>query len=421
MKKLLTILSLLLVFTLTACNDSEGHLVTNEYEITFVSNGGSVVGSINVEGLVTTSLPEDPTKEGYTFAGWYVEENFQTLVSDGITVTTDTTLYARWEDNYYQFRVTLNLWDGEKAFYDFDYGEVTFIPATRQDGYNFKGWFYDVELTEPFDYKETLTSDINLYAKFDPVESIIFIIFNNYLVERFVVDYDEVVTLTEHDLEGFTFEGYYTEIEHTNQITTITGTKSSQYIYAKYSLAADNVDLTSLAYYDYLSPSNPVISITVEDYGVMTLELFPAVAQNTVDNFIQYALDQDYSGSSFHRIINGFMIQGGIIESNNCSIEGEFSSNGVTNNLSHTRGVISMARTSSMNSATSQFFIVHEDSDFLDGNYAAFGGLTSGFNILELIAYQLRDAYDKPYVDIVITSITVELNGYVPGTPICAE
>ncbi len=153
----------------------------------------------------------------------------------------------------------------------------------------------------------------------------------------------------------------------------------------------------------------------------MTLELYPDVARNTVDNFIKYIQANDYADSTFHRVISGFMIQGGIIDSTNCSIKGEFSKNGVTNDLSHVRGVISMARTSVMNSATSQFFIVHADSAFLDVNYASFGMLLTGFDILDLIAIQETNAGDAPTEDIVIESITVELNGYTPGTVICAN
>lgn len=183
----------------------------------------------------------------------------------------------------------------------------------------------------------------------------------------------------------------------------------------------DDVDLSALPYYSYLSDTNPVITITIKDFGQMQLQLFPEVAKNTVDNFIYYIQDKSYYNSTFHRIIEDFMIQGGIVSDTGCPIKGEFSSNGVANDLSHDRGVISMARTSVKDSATSQFFIVHDDSGFLDGNYAAFGGLISGFNVLDAIATVSTGYGDAPIEDVVIKSITIELNGYIADEPICND
>lgn len=181
----------------------------------------------------------------------------------------------------------------------------------------------------------------------------------------------------------------------------------------------ESVDLSTLPYYSYLSENNPVVTITIKDVGVMKLQLFPEVAKNTVDNFINYTQDNSYSNSTFHRIIEGFMIQGGIVSDTGCSIEGEFSLNGVPNDLSHYRGVISMARTTVMDSATSQFFIVHEISDFLDGEYAAFGGLISGFDILDAIATVSTGYGNSPVTAVVIQSVTVELNGYTADETAC--
>lgn len=131
--------------------------------------------------------------------------------------------------------------------------------------------------------------------------------------------------------------------------------------------------------------------IDVEDYGEIQLMLFENTAPKTVANFKQLANSGFYSGLIFHRVINGFMIQGGgydigFNEGEASAIQGEFSSNGIENNLSHTRGVISMARTSEPDSATSQFFIVHEDSQYLDGEYAAFGIVTDGMEVVDKIA-----------------------------------
>lgn len=133
---------------------------------------------------------------------------------------------------------------------------------------------------------------------------------------------------------------------------------------------------------------HPVVTITMENGGVMKLELYPEVAPITVENFKKLIKEGFYDGLTFHRIIRGFMVQGGDPQGNGMggsdkNIKGEFSSNGVKNNLSHKRGVISMARSNDKNSASSQFFICLGDSDHLDGDYAAFGMLTEGFDVLD--------------------------------------
>ena len=171
-------------------------------------------------------------------------------------------------------------------------------------------------------------------------------------------------------------------------------------------------ELTDLPYYEYLNESNPIVTIDVKGYGVMEVELFPELVKLTVDNFLTYVLDESYSSSSFHRIIENFMIQGGIVNNTNAPINGEFSSNGVANDLKHVKGVISMARTSDPNSATSQFFIVHKSSPYLNGAYAAFGGLISGFDVLDKIAEVKTDFTDTPLEDVIIKSIKVDLRGY---------
>ena len=132
------------------------------------------------------------------------------------------------------------------------------------------------------------------------------------------------------------------------------------------------------------------VVITVKDYGTIELELDREAAPITVDNFVQLVQDGFYDGLTFHRIISGFMIQGGDPLGNgtggsDVQIKGEFKNNGVDNPISHTRGVISMARSRSMDSASSQFFIVHEDSTFLDGDYAAFGHVTQGMDVVDAI------------------------------------
>lgn len=132
------------------------------------------------------------------------------------------------------------------------------------------------------------------------------------------------------------------------------------------------------------------VEITVKDYGKISVELDGEAAPLTVENFLKLAEDGFYDGLTFHRIINGFMMQGGDPNGNGTggsseNIKGEFSKNGVENPLSHTRGAISMARSSMMDSASSQFFIVHQDSTFLDGEYACFGYVTEGMEVVDAI------------------------------------
>jgi peptidyl-prolyl cis-trans isomerase B (cyclophilin B) len=169
-------------------------------------------------------------------------------------------------------------------------------------------------------------------------------------------------------------------------------------------------------YRNYLHKDNPIVTITVKNLGKITLELFYQVAPNTVSNFISLIKKDFYTNLIFHRIIPGFMIQGGQGEKVK-SIVGEFSQNGHENPLNHTRGVISMARTNDPNSASSQFFIMHQDSNHLDGAYAAFGGVTSGIEVVDLIVNQPRDIRDRPYDDIVIEKIEVDAKGKVYPKP----
>ena len=161
---------------------------------------------------------------------------------------------------------------------------------------------------------------------------------------------------------------------------------------------------------------NPVVTITMENGGVMKVELYPDKAPNTVNNFLSLAGKGFYDGLIFHRVINGFMIQGGDPEGTGMggpgySIKGVFRKNGVQNDLKHKRGVISMARAMNPNSAGSQFFIMHKDGFFLDGEYAAFGMLTEGEDVLDKIAGTPTDYSDRPYEEQKIKSMTVETFG----------
>ena len=161
---------------------------------------------------------------------------------------------------------------------------------------------------------------------------------------------------------------------------------------------------------------NPTFKITMENGGVIEGELYPDKAPQSVANFIELCNKHFYDGLIFHRVIPGFMIQGGCPEGTGMGgpgycIKGEFFFNGVKNDLKHKRGVLSMARSSSPNSAGSQFFIMHQDAKHLDGQYAAFGKVTSGMDVVDVIASVKTDRNDRPQDEQKIASITVDTHG----------
>lgn len=161
---------------------------------------------------------------------------------------------------------------------------------------------------------------------------------------------------------------------------------------------------------------NPIATIEMEDGSQIKIELYPDVAPNTVRNFISLANSKFYDGLIFHRVIPDFMIQGGDPEGTGVggpgyAIKGEFSSNGFENTLKHDRGVISMARAQDKNSAGSQFFIMHKDSPHLDGEYAAFGKVIEGIEVVDKIAAVETVAQDKPKEDVKMKKVTVDTFG----------
>lgn len=161
---------------------------------------------------------------------------------------------------------------------------------------------------------------------------------------------------------------------------------------------------------------NPIVTINMEDGGVIKAELYPEIAPNTVRNFISLINKGFYNGLIFHRVIPGFMIQGGCPEGTGIggpgySIKGEFTRNGFKNDLKHTRGVLSMARTMFPDSAGSQFFIMVEDAPHLDGQYAAFGKVIEGIEVADKIVAAKRDYNDRPYDDQRMIKVTVETFG----------
>lgn len=167
---------------------------------------------------------------------------------------------------------------------------------------------------------------------------------------------------------------------------------------------------------------NPEITITMENGDVIRAELYPEIAPNTVKNFISLAGKGYYDGLIFHRVIQGFMIQGGCSNGNGMggpgySIRGEFSQNGFPNDLKHTEGVLSMARSMMPDSAGSQFFIMHKSAPHLDGAYAAFGKVTEGMDVVNRIAETRTDYSDRPLKEQKIKTMTVETFGQEYGEP----
>ena len=160
--------------------------------------------------------------------------------------------------------------------------------------------------------------------------------------------------------------------------------------------------------------ANPMVKIRMADGGVIKAELYPEIAPISVENFIKLAGNGFYNGLTFHRVIPGFMIQGGCPEGTGTggpgyTIKGEFASNGIRNDLKHTRGVLSMARAMAPDSAGSQFFIMHEDAPHLDGQYAAFGKVIEGMDVVDKIASVRTDYADKPLEPVVIEVMEVIL------------
>ena len=162
---------------------------------------------------------------------------------------------------------------------------------------------------------------------------------------------------------------------------------------------------------------NPIVTFEMQNGKTFKAELFPDKAPNTVNNFVSLVKKGFYNGIIFHRVIAGFMIQGGDPEGRGIGgpgyhIKGEFASNGfATNDIKHVRGVLSMARAGHPDSAGSQFFVMHEDADYLDGQYAAFGKVIEGMETVDEIAETKTDWHDRPYEDQVMKTVTVETFG----------
>ena len=169
---------------------------------------------------------------------------------------------------------------------------------------------------------------------------------------------------------------------------------------------------------------NPIVTIEMENGKQIKVELYPEIAPNTVKNFVSLVNKGFYNGLIFHRVIRGFMIQGGCPNGTGMGgpgyhIPGEFSMNGFKNDLKHTAGVISMARAQHPDSAGSQFFIMHKDSPHLDGSYAAFGKVVEGMDVVNAIADVRTDYSDRPMEPQVMKSVTVDTKGVTYDAPEC--
>ena len=168
--------------------------------------------------------------------------------------------------------------------------------------------------------------------------------------------------------------------------------------------------------------ANPVVTFEMENGDIMKAELYPEIAPNTVNNFISLVQKGYYDGLTFHRVIRGFMIQGGCPDGTGMggpgyNIKGEFNQNGFTNNLKHTAGVLSMARAMDPDSAGSQFFIMHKDADHLDGAYAAFGQIIQGMDVVDKIAKIDTDYNDRPLDKQRMKKVSVDTKGIEYAEP----
>jgi len=180
------------------------------------------------------------------------------------------------------------------------------------------------------------------------------------------------------------------------------------------------VSLQDLPYIDYLSVKNPVVTITVKDIGEIKLQLFRNIAPETVNSFILYIQEEAYNDNEFARTVANVLIQGGHLPDEECRIFGEMTNNGFDNPVEFDRGIIGMARLTGLyNSQISSFFIMNSKQPSFDDEYTAFGGVISGFNVLDYIASLELSDTETPITKITIESITVELNGYETTDRVC--
>lgn len=321
MKKFIWVL---ILFTLlTGCHNIS-------YTISFEADNGTEINSIQVNGNRDTDLPV-PSKEGYSFEGWYTSKNpYTNKFTLETSVNSDITLYAKWQIK--EYTVSFNTNGGsEVPPITIKHGTNLSMVETTRKAHTFLGWYEDDELTVPYDFTSNVNKDMTLYAKWEII-------------------FEEVT-------------------------------------------------------------ASHIVTIEMEDGGIVEIELYEDIAPITVGNFVKLVEEGFYDGLIFHRVIKNFMIQGGDPLGNGMggpgyTIKGEFSANGVENPLKHERGVISMARSRDYDSAGSQFFIMHQDAPYLDGQYAAFGRVVEGLDVVDQIA-SVFTINDTPYDVQRLSTVTV--------------
>ncbi len=212
------------------------------------------------------------------------------------------------------------------------------------------------------------------------------------------------------------FVGWFEDEDFTKHVFRSTDVSSNTTLYAKWMTPSD------FFYGQYFNRHNPVVAIEIKNYGTILVELFPEHAPNTVRNFIYLVEQGYYDGVPFHRVVEDFVIQAGDGERRDCRIRGEFLANGIINPLPHVRGAISMARVGGLNnSASTQFFIMHQTVQHLNHNYAGFGIMTHGFDVLDAIATSDTGSGEVPLEAIVIDTIRIDRKGISYDPPICVN
>lgn len=268
-------------------------------------------------------------------------------------------------------------YDGEQLLFEekIDKNGAFSIPEPTKADYSFQGWYLDKEFLKKLEQPlgEAPEIDIVAYANWQPIGRINFVTNTAARIDDIVAGYGNTIYVPRSlKKQNYIFEGWYFDNNTFQQSAeeTLNSTITDNHtVYAKWK-------------YEYSKPQNPRVVINLEDGRRIKLELFPEVAPISVENFLRLIDSGYYNNTVFHRIIDGFMIQAGMLEYSNeqlgykpsqPSIKGEFSANGVTNNIKHTFGVLSMARATGNDTASAQFFICSGTSPHLDGNYAAFG------------------------------------------------
>ncbi|QVK16765.1 peptidylprolyl isomerase [Mycoplasmatota bacterium] len=279
--------------------------------------------------------------------------------------------------------------------------KIADLPIPNKDGYSFEGWYTSKNpYTNEFTLKTSVNSDITLYAKWQIKEyTINFNTNGGSELPSIKQLHGTNLSMIEPTKRAHTFLGWYQDEELTVPYDFTSTVNKDLTLYAKWKIRYEDVT------------ASHIVTMEMEDGSIIKIELYEEIAPITVANFVKLVEDGFYDGLTFHRVIKGFMIQGGDPLGNGMggpgySIKGEFSANGVENPLKHERGVISMARSRDYDSAGSQFFIMHQDATYLDGQYAAFGRVVEGLDVVDQIANVIT-IKDRPYEEQRLSTVTV--------------